>query len=132
MNIMKKATLAVAATLLLATGGIATANTASAATSISCAGREYEQGGAPFKPSESDKHFGFYNGYTETPSPDTFSWATVEAQCLLNTIGSNLTVDGYYGPRTQDAVRVVQRGESLAQDGFVGPDTWPALRFVAW
>jgi peptidoglycan hydrolase-like protein with peptidoglycan-binding domain len=46
--------------------------------------------------------------------------------------GSNLTVDGYYGPKTQDAVRVVQRGESLAQDGFVGPDTWPALRFVAW
>ncbi|MEV7603106.1 peptidoglycan-binding domain-containing protein [Kitasatospora sp. NPDC089797] len=131
MTIMKKAALAAAASLLLATGGIATAGTASAATSISCAGHEYEQGGAPFKPSESDKHFGFYNGYTDTPSPSTFSWTTVEAQCLLNTIGSNLTVDGYYGPKTQDALRVVQREESLTPDGFVGPDTWPVLRFVA-
>ncbi|MFF4189018.1 peptidoglycan-binding protein [Streptomyces sp. NPDC001691] len=51
---------------------------------------------------------------------------------MLNTFGSNVTVDGYYGPRTQDAVRVVQRGESPAQDGCVGPDTRPVLRFVAW
>ncbi|MFF4821164.1 peptidoglycan-binding protein [Kitasatospora sp. NPDC001309] len=132
MNIMKKAALAAAATLLLATGGIATAGTASASTQISCAGREYEQAGAPYKSSESDKHFGFYNGYTETPSPNSFSWATVEAQCLLNTIGNNLVVDGYYGPKTQDAVRDVQSKQSLSQDGFVGPETWPALRFVAW
>ena len=38
-----------------------------------------------------------------------------------------ITVDGYYGPNTKNAVQVFQRKHGLAADGIVGPDTWGAI-----
>lgn len=46
-------------------------------------------------------------------------------QSLLNRIGYNVgTVDGSFGPRTQQAVMAFQRDNGLTADGVVGPATW--------
>jgi hypothetical protein len=46
---------------------------------------------------------------------------------LRTTVAPELVVDGYFGPRTEVAVRDFQRAAGLAVDGLVGPRTWPAL-----
>ena len=38
-----------------------------------------------------------------------------------------LKVDGSFGPRTEAAVRAVQRSLNMVPDGIVGPKTWAAL-----
>lgn len=48
-------------------------------------------------------------------------------QYLLNDHGSDLTVDGAYGPETTTAVRRVQADHGMAEDGVVGNQTWPVL-----
>jgi peptidoglycan hydrolase-like protein with peptidoglycan-binding domain len=48
-------------------------------------------------------------------------------QDLLNAHGSNLVIDGAFGPRTEAAVRHFQQSKGLAVDGVVGPQTWAAL-----
>ncbi|REE95149.1 peptidoglycan-binding domain-containing protein [Thermomonospora umbrina] len=49
-------------------------------------------------------------------------------QRRLDRLGSSLTVDGVYGPRTRSAVVAFQRENGrLAVDGEVGPKTWAAL-----
>ena len=45
-----------------------------------------------------------------------------ELQTLLG-----LRVDGSFGPRTEAAVRAVQRSLDMVADGIVGPKTWAAL-----
>lgn len=38
------------------------------------------------------------------------------------------TTTGYYGPKTRDAVKRLQRKHKLTPDGRVGPQTWTILR----
>jgi len=48
-------------------------------------------------------------------------------QRLLVGRGWELTVDGYFGPRTEATVKKFQSMANLSVDGIVGPQTWAAL-----
>lgn len=48
-------------------------------------------------------------------------------QSLLNHLGYNLEVDGYFGPKTQNAVLDFQDKHGLSRDGITGPLTWQAM-----
>jgi peptidoglycan hydrolase-like protein with peptidoglycan-binding domain len=48
-------------------------------------------------------------------------------RALRRTPDLDLTVDGDFGPQTEQAVKEFQRGAGLAPDGIVGPLTWHAL-----
>ena len=39
----------------------------------------------------------------------------------------NVTVDGDFGPKTEEAVKTFQKSKGLTLDGIVGPKTWVAL-----
>lgn len=41
-------------------------------------------------------------------------------------LGSNILVDGKFGPQSQAIVREFQKQKGLSVDGIVGPDTWKA------
>ncbi|WP_276530139.1 peptidoglycan-binding protein [Sporolactobacillus terrae] len=49
-------------------------------------------------------------------------------QEMLREIGfSNLPVDGYFGARTEAAVRTLQHEMKISRDGVVGPKTWKKI-----
>ncbi len=51
-------------------------------------------------------------------------------QYLLRAHGYTVGIDGFFGPRTEAAVRAfqsAQSAQSLTVDGTVGDQTWPAL-----
>lgn len=49
-------------------------------------------------------------------------------QRLLNAnIGTKLSIDGEYGPKTKAAIQKFQTARKLSPDGIVGKDTWAAL-----
>lgn len=48
-------------------------------------------------------------------------------QHLLNANGSNLNVDGIFGPLTQSNVEDFQTDNNLSEDAIVGPETWKVL-----
>jgi peptidoglycan hydrolase-like protein with peptidoglycan-binding domain len=48
-------------------------------------------------------------------------------QYLLRAHGHQIAVDGIFGPRTDAAVRDLQRSNGLAVDGIVGNQTWPRV-----
>ena len=45
----------------------------------------------------------------------------------LQRLLGGLAVDGVFGPKTEQAVRVFQQSKGLKVDGIVGPRTWAAL-----
>ena len=53
-----------------------------------------------------------------------------ELQRLLIERGAKIEVDGYFGPRTDEAVREFQRRHEIHEYGVVGPRTWSALHFA--
>ena len=77
-------------------------------------------------------------GVTPPPTACTPSWPLVKqssayaenakaVQYLLRSYGYNLSVDGYFGPGTEGAVKAFQRGQGLMQNGVVGGETWTKL-----
>lgn len=61
--------------------------------------------------------------------PNSEGWDVVEAQCLLRYHHLDPgAVDGLYGARAKDAVKVFQREHELVVDGIVGEHTWQELR----
>jgi len=48
-------------------------------------------------------------------------------QYLLREQGEDVPVDGEFGPRTEAALRAVQRRRRLVEDGLAGQLTWAAL-----
>lgn len=48
-------------------------------------------------------------------------------QQKLRDRGWKITVDGDFGPATENVVKQFQRDKGLAQDGLVGPNTWNAI-----
>lgn len=68
-----------------------------------------------------------YSGYP-SHGQGGLQGAVKELQTLLNQKGGyGLTVDGYFGPATDTAVRNWQSRHSLVVDGIVGPNTWASL-----
>lgn len=56
---------------------------------------------------------------------------TVETlQRLLNSYGSNLTLDGDFGANTDRALRVFQKAQKLEVDGICGKESWKRLLCV--
>ena len=51
----------------------------------------------------------------------------IECQKLLNIVGFELLVDGFFGAVTEDAVKRFQSKAGLIADGIVGPVTWANL-----
>jgi hypothetical protein len=54
--------------------------------------------------------------------------AVKELQALLVKRGAALTVDGFFGPGTEDALRSFQKAHGLSADGVAGPRSWLTLR----
>ena len=78
---------------------------------------------------------------TDKPAPTQIYYPTlrrgargenvVQLQRLLSMDGSNLEIDGIFGPGTQSAVRAFQKRHGLVVDGIVGPKTWAELLKLA-
>ena len=78
-------------------------------------------------------HWGIPKGlYSELPAHPTLrkgdkGAAVKELQTLLNKFGYGLTVDGSFGNKTYNALRMFQSSKGLTVDGVCGPKTWAAL-----
>jgi peptidoglycan hydrolase-like protein with peptidoglycan-binding domain len=51
-------------------------------------------------------------------------------QYLLDARGAKLTVDGIFGPATENAVKTFQRKLKMPPVGWVGTKTWPKLIII--
>ena len=66
---------------------------------------------------------------TTQSSPNTKKGNSYAIQTILKRLGYTDvgSVDGYFGPNTQKAVKQYQDDEGLSVDGIVGPKTWTKL-----
>jgi peptidoglycan hydrolase-like protein with peptidoglycan-binding domain len=48
-------------------------------------------------------------------------------RAVRRTPNLSIVVDGIFGPKTEDAIKLFQDSEGLVVDGVVGPATWAAL-----
>ncbi|WP_395292804.1 peptidoglycan-binding protein [Kitasatospora hibisci] len=128
MRVMKRMAAVALSAALLAGAGVLTATNASAATYGCQRYQSYQSVGGY---SGYFASYDYYDGNTTVPVGGSFSYAALEAQCALKSLGYGITADGYYGPKTQSAVADFQSKHWLSPDGFVGPSTWPALRYYA-
>jgi len=46
---------------------------------------------------------------------------------LIFALPCQLEIDGFFGPKTEEAVKLFQEGVGLMGDGIVGPETWKQL-----
>jgi hypothetical protein len=60
----------------------------------------------------------------------TSGQAVLCLQVILNELGYNVVVDGYFGPKTQAAVTSFQRSNGLLADGITGPNTWNTMVWI--
>lgn len=68
-----------------------------------------------------------YSGYSSY-GQEHLQGAVEMLQNMLNMYnGAGLSVDGYFGALTDNAVRAYQASRGLVDDGIVGPITWGAL-----
>ncbi|GAA3371728.1 hypothetical protein GCM10020367_23560 [Streptomyces sannanensis] len=108
---MKRRTVSVLGTALLATGAIGgvVPQTAVAATPEGCS-----HVSSSYRPLLKYGHTGV---------------AVEQAQCLTNVWGGvpKLIVDGVFGDRTLTKIKWIQGCHGLPKDGIVGPDTWNVL-----
>lgn len=65
--------------------------------------------------------------YIQLTDPLSFSSRVFELQKKLNTVGFALKCDGFYGQKTEAAVKEVQSRLGIEADGVVGPITWGKL-----
>lgn len=53
--------------------------------------------------------------------------AAVQQMLVLQYYPGSCPVDGYYGPKTEAAIKWWQQQKGLTVDGIVGPNTWRSL-----
>jgi peptidoglycan hydrolase-like protein with peptidoglycan-binding domain len=70
-----------------------------------------------------------YSGAHPTIRNGSKGGPTAHLQCLLRNVWGyrEVTVDGDFGPITENAVRTHQKDCHIKQDGVVGPVTWSRL-----
>ena len=67
--------------------------------------------------------------FEKVTSPDSDPFATAVLQVALANLGLDPgPVDGTYGKKTKEAVRIYQQAAGLGADGLVGPRTWSSLQ----
>ncbi|MFJ7055331.1 peptidoglycan-binding protein [Streptomyces albidoflavus] len=76
--------------------------------------------------------FGLARSATAAPAWPALSNGTTganvtTAQYLLRHNGYDISVDGDFGPATENTVRAFQESKGYAADGVIGAETWPGL-----
>lgn len=110
---------------------MATPATSTPSTSTSAAPRPTAPAGTPNRPAEASSP----SRNTTAPAgglpvlrPGMTGDAVVRLQERLKALGFYKgSVDGTFGPQTEQAVKQAQRRYSLEADGIVGPATWAAI-----
>lgn len=78
------------------------------------------------------------NGFDSFPTlqlGNSGTWVIMLQMMLFDIFRDKIyiTIDGSFGPETQDAVSVVQGMEGLTVDGIVGQaETWPTVIRLWW
>jgi peptidoglycan hydrolase-like protein with peptidoglycan-binding domain len=68
-----------------------------------------------------------YPNYAISYNESKYDFNVELIQRELKSFGYEVTIDGYFGPQTLQAVKAYQKTRGLVQDGVVGPETWAAL-----